>query len=66
MPATPEALEHVERLWRHIVQVEAGLIPPDSPVSYLLENDVPGAGKDQQTVDAMAEAVARMDRRKAE
>jgi hypothetical protein len=60
MAVTPEATEHVERLWRHMVQVEAGLIPSDSPVTYLLEDSVLG-DSDQKTVDAMAEAVARMD-----
>ncbi len=48
MPVTPEATEYVDRLVQHIKEVEAGLIPADSPVDFIRsdwqpdENGKPG------------------------
>jgi hypothetical protein len=35
MPASPEALAFVQILFKHAEQVEAGLIPADSPPTFV-------------------------------
>jgi hypothetical protein len=67
MPVTPEASEHLDRLMQHIKEVNAGLIPEDSPVDFIRadwkpdENGKPGwFGPDwkpeERDVEAIAEA----------
>lgn len=67
MAVTPEATEHVDRLIQHIAEVNAGLIPADSPVDFIRsdwepdENGRPGWfgpnwDPDEATIDSAQEA----------
>ena len=42
MPVALESEAYIDRLWPHIVEVEAGLIPLDSPVTIELADEVRG------------------------
>jgi hypothetical protein len=65
-----EAFDHVDRLVQHVIEVEAGLIPADSPPTWIRSDWQPDAnGKpawfgpdwhlDERTLDAVADAMTQ-------
>jgi hypothetical protein len=72
-----EAFDHVDRLVQHVVEVKAGLIPENSPPTWIRSDWRPDAsGKpgwfgpdyhlDQQTIDSVAEATAEQTKAASE